>query len=103
VDCAGDGSLPSLTRSDTIQSNVQDYWDSVQASPIVAAFSAISGSWPSASCPTDPFSISIFHGAPSFDAFAPVCTIWGGTVAPTLSLVFLALWAVQGIRVILSA
>jgi hypothetical protein len=103
VNCTGDGTLPSLTRSDTIQSNVQDYWNAVQAAPIVAAFSSITGSWPTASCPTVPFTLTVFHGSHDYDAFAPVCTIWGGTVAPTLSLVFLGLWAVAGIRVILSA
>lgn len=103
VNCAGDSTLPSLARSDTIQSDVQAYWDSVAASPIVVAFSSISGSWPTASCPTVPFTLTVFKGSHDFDAMAPVCTVWGGTVAPTLSLVFLALWAVAGIRVILSA
>jgi hypothetical protein len=103
INCTSDGTLPSLSRSDTIQSNVQTYWNAVAAAPIVAAFGSISGSWPTATCPTETFSIAMFHGSPTFDAMAPVCTVWGGTVAPTLSLVFLALWAVQGIRVILSA
>jgi hypothetical protein len=103
VNCTSDGTLPSLTRSDTIQSNVQTYWNAVAAAPIVAAFSSISGSWPTASCPTETFTIAMFHGSSSMDAMAPICSIWGGTVAPTLSLVFLALWAVQGIRIIMSA
>jgi hypothetical protein len=99
VDCVADGGMPSLTRSDTIQSDVQSYMDSIKASPLVSGFSNITNSWPTADCPQVNFTL----WGHVLDANAAICTVWGGTVAPTLSLVFLAIWAVAGIRVIMSA
>lgn len=99
VNCPGDGTVPSLARSDTIESNVETYISAIKSAPIIAGITSISSSFPTASAPTVMFTL----WGHNFDAFAPFASIWGGTVAPTLSLVFLAMWAVAGARVILTA
>lgn len=99
VNCTSDGTVPSLSRDDTIQSNIQGYVDSVKAAPIVAAFSSIATSWPDASCPSLPMSLF----GKDVDLMTGACTTWATNVAPLLSLVFLAIWAVGGIKIIMSA
>jgi hypothetical protein len=100
VNCNGDSTLPDLTRTDTIQSNVQDYLNSISASPLFAAITSIETAWPSnPSCPSLP--LTLF--GKDMDLMTGACQVWGADVAPTLSLVFLAIWSCWGIRIVLSA
>jgi hypothetical protein len=99
VNCTGDGATPDLSRADTIQSNTQVYLDAIKGSPLIVAITSIAQAFPDAACPSLPFTMF----TKSVDLMPPACYVWSTYVAGPLSLVFLAIWAVWGIRVILSA
>lgn len=103
VNCTGDATVPSLDRTDTVQSNVQGYMDSIKSSPIISAIGSVANAFPtSAPVPTVPVTIhyGAFYG--TWDVFSGFAAIWAG-IASNLRFVFLAIWAVAGIRVVLSA
>jgi hypothetical protein len=86
-----------------VQSNVQGYVDSIKASPIMAAMGGIASAFPtSAPVPTVPITITYHSFVGTYDVFSGFAAIWAG-IAANLRYVFLAMWAVAGIRVILSA
>jgi hypothetical protein len=99
VDCAADGTLPSLERSDTIQSNVQTYIDAIKSAPLINGLSGLASAFPDASCP----SLTVEVYGKTADFMPAACTTWAAYIAGPLSYIFLAIWAVFGIRVIMSA
>jgi hypothetical protein len=88
-----------LTRDDTIQSNTQAYLDAIKNSPLVLAITSIAQAFPDAACPSLPFTVF----TKGVDLMPPACYVWSTYVSGPLSLVFLAIWAVWGIKIILSA
>jgi len=93
---------PDLADGDSYEETATGAWSQLQAAPIVAAFSSISASWPSGSCPNGTLDLSAV-GAGSHDMMADACTVWEGTIAPVLSIIMLIFWSILGLRVIMEA
>jgi hypothetical protein len=90
---------PEMETVCTFQECTDEFLASVQAAPLVAAWTSIGSSIPAGACPDA--DISVFGEVYSFTDFA--CSIWDDTVVPLLSLVFLFVWPFIGLRIIMSA
>lgn len=97
VNCAGDGTLPTLGSVNSIATTSSGYATALSSVPIVAAVSAISASVPDGSCPTATF--SVLGRSYTLDE---QCTLWG-SVASVVSACMLALYAILGVKILLSA
>jgi len=96
---AYDPTTPELAELDSFGDLTQAFWDGLQAAPIVAAWTGIGASVPTASCPS--YSLTVFGQTYSFTEF--MCELWEEQVAPVLSLVFLFVWPFIGLRIVMSA
>lgn len=77
------------------------FYASIEGAPIVAAVSAIAGSIGTASCPS--WSTTVDAGFTSFDVdFSIVCTLWDD-IAGVIGAVMLCVWALAGIKILMSA
>ena len=102
VNCSssGDAQVPSLTRSDSVQSLGDTFVAGIQGSPIYTAVSGMATSFPdTGTCPTETF--SAFGN--SYDLLASGCTMWTGTISPVLSVIMTAVWAIIGVMIVLTA
>ena len=98
--CAG--TTPSLTRTDTVQSNIQGLYNGIKASPIMSALGAISSSVPAAgACPTASVSL-ISLGSHTFDFLQTACTIFASDLS-TLVAISDTIWAILGVLIVMSA
>ena len=97
VNCSGDSTVPTLPQEPTIAQSTQTYTSALNSVPIVAAVSNIAASVPSGECPTA--TISVFGHDFVMDA---QCTMWA-QLSPLLSLCFLAMWTLIGVRILMSA
>lgn len=96
------GTTPSLTRADTVQSNIQDFYTGLQSAPIVSSLSAVASGFPSAgSCPTANITLVVF-GSHTYDLMSAACSIWAGSAA-TVSSIFNVIWCLMGIMIVMSA
>jgi len=96
---AYDPTTPELAELDSFGDLTQAFWDGLQAAPIVAAWTGIGASVPTASCPS--YSLTVFGQTYSFTEF--MCELWDEQIAPVLSLVFLFVWPFIGLRIVMSA
>ena len=97
VDCSGDGSTPTLSTVPTIGDTSTGYVGSLSSVPIVAAVTSIGASVPSGSCPTGSF--TVYGTSYTIDE---QCTLWD-SVSSIVSACMLALYAILGIKILLSA
>jgi collagen type VII alpha len=98
--CA-DGTLPSLTRSDTPAGDAASMWAGIQSTPLFEAFGSISTALGSGgSCPTASvtFTTIKFTG----DFMASFCSAFEGLL-PTMIVISDAAWCVLGLLILLSA
>jgi hypothetical protein len=97
VNCSGDATTPTLPSADTIATTTTNYVGALSSVPIVAAVSSISASIPTGTCPTGSF--SVYGSTYTIDA---QCSLWA-SVATIVQLVMLAVWALAGVRILMSA
>jgi hypothetical protein len=97
VNCAGDATTPTLPSADTIATTTTNYVGALSSVPIVAAVSGISASIPTGTCPTGSF--SVYGSTYTIDA---QCSLWA-SVSAIVQLVMLAVWALAGVRILMSA
>jgi hypothetical protein len=96
------GTLPSLTRSDSVQSNIQALYTGIGASPIVSALAAISSNVPSAgACPTASVTLTTLSNH-SYDFLQTACTIFAADLS-TLITISDTIWAILGVLIVMSA
>jgi hypothetical protein len=94
------GTTPSLTRSDTVQSNIQALYSGIAASPIMSSLTSIGSGFPSAgSCPTASFTI---WGTHTFDLLTGPCSIFASNLS-TLQTIFDLIWCLIGIVIVMTA
>lgn len=97
VNCAGDSTVPTLPTQQTIAQSTSDYVGSLSSVPIVASVSNIASAIPSGTCPTA--TLSVFGHSYQLDE---QCTLYN-SISAVLSAVFLAMWALLGVRILMSA
>ncbi len=97
VDCSADGSTPTLPDQRSIGDEATSYFSALHSVPIVAAVSGIAASVPTGACPTATF--SVLGTAFTLDE---QCTMFE-QIQPLLSAVFLAMWALLGVKILMSA
>ena len=98
--CAG--TTPSLTRADTVQSNMQAFYTGLNSSPIVVALNAIHTSMPGAgACPTAVVTLTALTSH-SFDFMASACTVFASNLS-TLIAISDTVWALVGVLIVMSA
>jgi hypothetical protein len=96
------GTTPSLTRSDTVQSNIQGLYTGIAASPIVAAMTAITTSMPAAgSCPTASVTLTSLTSH-SYDFMSSACTVFAFNLGTLISISD-AIWCLLGVLIVMSA
>jgi hypothetical protein len=95
------GSLPSLQRSDTVQSDIQKMMAGIEASPLFAGLTSISTSMGAGSQPSFSFSVTTF-GAHTFDFGVSMNQVFQ-QILPTMITISDALWALIGILIVMSA
>jgi hypothetical protein len=96
------GTLPSLTRTDTVQSNMQALYAGIQATPLFAALGSVSSSFgASGSCPSSPMTLTTFKSN-SFDFTTVMCAVFAGNIA-TWKAVSDTVWCLLGILIVFSA
>jgi hypothetical protein len=96
------GTLPSLTRADTVQSNIQGLYTGIGASPIVSALAAISTNMPSAgACPAASVTLTTLSNH-SYDFLQTACTIFASDLS-TLIAISDTIWAILGVLIVMSA
>ena len=96
------GSTPSLTRSDTVQSNIQGLYTGIGASPIMSALGAISSSVPSAgSCPTANVTLTTLSNH-TFNFLDTACSIFAADLS-TLVAISDTIWCILGVLIVMSA
>jgi hypothetical protein len=109
-DCAADGSncspgLPSNSWANDCTSTTtcfEGFYTAVQAAPILQGASAIESAWPAGSCDIGSVQLATFGGA-SFNYGSTACQVFSQYIAPPLSAIMLAVWAVLGVMIILTA
>jgi hypothetical protein len=76
--------------------SLSSYWTALGNVPLVAAFSSISNSLPSAECPT--YQFSMFQQTFTMDQ---QCTVFGG-MGSLLAAVMIAVYTLTGMRILMS-
>lgn len=89
----------TLEEVGTFQATTDAFLASVQAAPIVAAWTGIGATVPAGACPTA--SVTVF--GTTFQLMTIACEIWEESVVPLLSLVFLFVWPFIGLRIVMSS
>ena len=104
ANCTSPGTLQSTwTAYDgTFQSATSTFLAGLEASPLVSGASAITASWPSSDCDLGTVTLATLGGAQLNYSTVP-CELWSQDVAPILPAVCLAIWAVMGIIIVLTA
>lgn len=96
------GTVPSLTRTDTVQSNLQAFYTGLASAPIVAALTSISSGMPSGgSCPSASVTLTSL-ASHSFDFMTSACSVFA-TDLSTLIAVSDTVWALIGVMIVMSA
>lgn len=98
VNCQG--TLPSLTRTDTVQSAIQTVITGIENSPIYTEASSIGTGIGSGSCPSGTVVLGYLHTTVDFTA--TMCGIFNN-VLPTMQQYMSAIWAVICVFIVLSA
>lgn len=100
TDTAGNAfTEPALEELSTWEQMTQDFYASVQAAPIVAAWSGITASVPTGSCPA----ANIVAFGNTYSLSEPACDLWETYVVPVISLCFLFVWPFMGLRIVMSS
>ncbi len=103
VSCTG--TVPSSTWAGDCtdwNSCFQGFYAAVGQAPIVQGAVAIESAWPAGACDIGSVSMETFGGK-SFDYGATACQVWNNYIASPLSAILLAVFAVAGIFIVLSA
>lgn len=103
-DCVGStcgSGTPELADIPTTQEAFGNYWDELQAVPLVAAAAEVAPSFGSGSCPDWSDSVDVYGNAVEMD-FSSICTTWED-VSPVLTIVMLVFWGLLALRILLSA
>lgn len=96
------GTTPTLTRTDTVQSNVTSMMSAIQASPLFSAFGSLSSAVGSGgSCPTASVTLATL-GSHSFNFLQTACTIFADELSTMITIADAA-WALLGLVIIISA
>lgn len=96
------GTLPSIGEEGVCESFAactSEFWSRVSAAPIVAAVANAGSSIPAGACPA--VNISMFGDTNSLSE--PMCSVWSGSIAPIVGVIFLVMGAWISTRVVLSA
>lgn len=81
--------------------SLNGFWSAIQGAPLIAAVSAIPSALGAGTCPIEPEMVDA--GELSFEMdLGVMCTLWD-QIAPTISAVMLCIWAIVGIRILMSA
>jgi len=96
---SGDFAGPTMDEASTFGESTLAFWDALEASPLIGAWTGIGSSIPAGSCPAA--NITVFGETYSLTEF--MCQIWEDEVAALLALVFLFVWPFMGLRIIMSA
>lgn len=100
ADTPGGAFAPTqLETLDSFQAITQSFQAAIAAAPIVTAWTGITATIPSATCPQAEFT---WNGN-TYNLATTACAMWESTAAPLLSLVFLFVWPFIGLRLIFSA
>lgn len=94
--CSSDGVVPTLATVPSVGDSLSSYWTALGNVPLVAAFSSISNSLPSAECPT--YQFSMFQQTFTMDQ---QCTVFGG-MGSLLAAVMIAVYTLTGMRILMS-
>lgn len=79
----------------------QTFYTAVGQAPLIQGAVAIESAWPGGSCDVGTVTLATF--SKTFDYGSTACQVWNNYIATPLSLILLAVWAVAGVFIVLSA
>lgn len=79
----------------------EGFYTSVSGAPILAGAAAITTSWPAGSCDIGSVDFATFNKTLNYGTTA--CQVWDNYISAPLSAISLAVWAVMGVIIVLTA